>query len=155
MGGWVQGGSGRVGGGGLQLPAGPHRALPPAPPALPRTLLLRPSWPAPPTLVHPLLPPPPLQEKLAERGEAYLQFALLYSTTEGARRVRVHTLALPITQSLGTTFRGADLDAYMSYVSRKVASQVGAGRRGAGRLAGPCSRAHDMPCEVRPRVQSR
>jgi len=39
-------------------------------------------------------------------------------------QVRVHTLALPITQSLGTTFRGADLDAYMSYVSRKVASQV-------------------------------
>lgn len=36
----------------------------------------------------------------------------------------MHTLALPITQSLGTTFRGADLDAYMSYVSRKVASQV-------------------------------
>lgn len=36
----------------------------------------------------------------------------------------MHTLALPITQSLGTTFRGADLDAYMSYVSRKVASQA-------------------------------
>lgn len=46
--------------------------------------------------------------------------------------MRVHTLALPITQSLGTTFRGADLDAYMSYVSRKVASQVCAAR-GAGR----------------------
>lgn len=65
-----------------------------------------------------------LQEKLPERGEAYLQFALLYSTTDGQRRVRVHTLALPITQSLGTAFRGADLDTYMSYVSRKVSSQV-------------------------------
>ncbi|PSC68317.1 transport Sec24-like protein [Micractinium conductrix] len=64
------------------------------------------------------------EEKLSERGEAYLQFALLYSTVDGQRRVRVHTLALPITPSLGTTFRGADLDAYMSYVSRKVASQV-------------------------------
>lgn len=64
------------------------------------------------------------QEKLPERGEAYLQFALLYSTVDGQRRVRVHTLALPITQSLGTAFRGADLDAYVSYVSRKVASQV-------------------------------
>lgn len=82
-----------------------------------------------------------LQEKLPERGEAYLQFALLYTTTEGQRRVRVHTLALPITQSLGTAFRGADLDAYMSYVSRKVASQVWlvlgvmwwAGERQAGR----------------------
>lgn len=64
------------------------------------------------------------EEKLPERGEAYLQFALLYSTVDGQRRVRVHTLALPITQSLGTAFRGADLDAYVSYVSRKVASQV-------------------------------
>lgn len=64
------------------------------------------------------------EEKLPERGEALLQFALLYTTTEGERRVRVHTLALPITQSLGTVFRGADLDAYLSYVSRKVASQV-------------------------------
>lgn len=64
------------------------------------------------------------EEKLSERGEAYLQFALLYTTTEGQRRVRVHTLALPVTQSLGTAFRGADLDAYLSYVSRKVASQV-------------------------------
>lgn len=70
---------------------------------------------------HPASTP---QEKLPERGEAYLQFALLYSTTDGQRRVRVHTLALPITQSVGTTFRGADLDAYMSYVSRKVSSQV-------------------------------
>lgn len=99
--------------------------------------------PPPPALLHlphashrscSLAPPaPPPQEKLSERGEAYLQFALLYSTVDGQRRVRVHTLALPITPSLGTTFRGADLDAYMSYVSRKVASQV---RLGGARVAG-------------------
>ena len=84
-------------------------------------------------------------EKLPERGEAYLQFALLYSTVAGERRVRVHTLALPITQSLGTTFRGADLDAYMAYVGRKVASQVGAtvallGRLGQSGRSGGCQR---------------
>ena len=65
------------------------------------------------------------EERLAESGEAYLQFALLYTTVGGERRIRLHTLALPITQSLGTTFRGADLDTYLSYVARKVASQVG------------------------------
>jgi len=69
---------------------------------------------------QPLPAAPPLPPHL----QAYLQFALLYTTTEGERRVRVHTLALPVTQSLGTVFRGADLDSYMAYVSRKVASQV-------------------------------
>lgn len=59
----------------------------------------------------------------------YLQFALLYTTVQGERRIRLHTLALPVTHSLGTTFRGADLDAYMTYVAKKVASQV---RRGGG-----------------------
>eukprot|EP00887_Chlorella_sp_A99_P006404 scaffold3.g6404.t1 len=74
------------------------------------------------------------EEKLPEAGEVYLQYALLYSTPGGERRIRVHTLALPITQSLGTTFRGADLDAYLSYVARKVSSQVRRQRCGFLRL---------------------
>ena len=106
---------------------GPAPGLgPPQPPTIRSPLHPTPPHPTPPhpTPPHPTHPFELPQEKLPERGEAYLQFALLYSTTDGARRVRVHTLALPITQSLGTAFRGADLDAYVSYVSRKVASQV-------------------------------
>ncbi|GAB4822012.1 hypothetical protein N2152v2_009058 [Parachlorella kessleri] len=64
------------------------------------------------------------EDKLPESGEIYLQFALLYTTTGGERRIRLHTLALPITHSLGTTFRGADLDTYMAYMAKKVASQI-------------------------------
>lgn len=64
------------------------------------------------------------EEKLPDHGEAYLQFALLYTTLDGHRRIRLHTIALPITHSLGTTFRGADLDTYMTYVAKKIASQI-------------------------------
>jgi hypothetical protein len=49
-------------------------------------------------------------ERLPAGGMAFLQAALLYTTTDGHRRVRVHTLALPVASSLGSVFRGADLD---------------------------------------------
>ncbi|KAF5841675.1 Sec23/Sec24 trunk domain-containing protein [Dunaliella salina] len=52
------------------------------------------------------------------------QAALLYSTPDGARRVRVHTLALPVTDNVANVFKGADLDAYMCYLSRRVASTL-------------------------------
>ena len=38
------------------------------------------------------------------------QCALLYTTVNGERRIRVHTLALPCTNVLGNLFRSADLD---------------------------------------------
>jgi protein transport protein SEC24 len=49
-------------------------------------------------------------ERLPAGGMAFLQSALLYTTPDGHRRVRVHTLALPVASSLGSVFRGADLD---------------------------------------------
>jgi protein transport protein SEC24 len=63
-------------------------------------------------------------ERLREGTEIYLQYALLYTNTEGRRRVRVHTLALPVTRSLGSVFRGADLDTFVAYVAKKVSAQV-------------------------------
>ncbi|WPT14116.1 Protein transport protein Sec24-like CEF [Picochlorum sp. SENEW3] len=64
------------------------------------------------------------EERLKEGSQAYFQFAVLYSTTSGQRRVRVHSLALPVTRSLGSVFRGADLEVYLSYLARKVSMGI-------------------------------
>jgi len=54
-------------------------------------------------------------DKLAPDGlEACVQCALLYTTVDGQRRIRVHTLSLPCTNVLGNLFRSADLDAQMA-----------------------------------------
>ncbi len=53
-----------------------------------------------------------------------VQCALLYTTLGGQRRIRVHTLALPVTDSLATVFKGADLDAYTCHLSRRVAGML-------------------------------
>uniref|UniRef100_A0A1D2A1I9 Protein transport protein Sec24-like CEF n=1 Tax=Auxenochlorella protothecoides TaxID=3075 RepID=A0A1D2A1I9_AUXPR len=65
-----------------------------------------------------------VDEKLAERGEAYAQFALLYTSPAGRRLVRVHTLALPITTGRSSAFRGADMDAVLALTARRVAAQA-------------------------------
>ena len=44
-------------------------------------------------------------DKLVAGSEAFLQAALLYTTTTGQRRIRVHTLALPITDNISTCFK--------------------------------------------------
>ena len=46
-------------------------------------------------------------EKLSPGAEAYVQAALLYTTTDGQRRIRVHTLALPISVSSCVVATGA------------------------------------------------
>ena len=62
------------------------------------------------------------EERLREGSQAYFQFATLYSTTAGQRRVRVHSMGLPVTRSLGSLFRGADLEIYMGYLARQAAA---------------------------------
>lgn len=131
------------------------------------------------------------EEKLPDSSQACVQFALLYTTTDGHRRVRcvmrdgvlcmyvccvfvcvfccvcmyvrqsaytrtpphipaaihscfhplhtscflcravpapfpnsVHTLSLPTTSSLGTVFKGADLDSVLAHVARKTAASL-------------------------------
>ncbi|CAI7813032.1 unnamed protein product [Closterium sp. NIES-53] len=63
-------------------------------------------------------------EKLAENSEACFQCAILYTTTTGERRVRVHTLSLPTTAALASVFRGADLDAQFAYMLKTAAADV-------------------------------
>jgi hypothetical protein len=61
-------------------------------------------------------------------AECYLQSALLYTSTDGARRIRVSTLALPVTDAMGAVFKGADLDAQLSAMARQVGAAAAAGR---------------------------
>jgi protein transport protein SEC24 len=65
-----------------------------------------------------------LEERLTDGGEAVLQFAMLYTTACGSRRIRVHTLALPVVGALAAVFRAADLDAVLAVGARRAASQL-------------------------------
>lgn len=64
---------------------------------------------------QPNLPHPP-----TKGSEVYVQSALLYTSTDGARRIRVSTLALPVADAMGAVFKGADLDAQLSVMARQV-----------------------------------
>ncbi len=64
------------------------------------------------------------EDRLPEGKEAYAQFALLYTTPEGRRRIRVHTLGLPVAAKLTHVFKGADLDAQLTALARAVADKV-------------------------------
>lgn len=66
-------------------------------------------------------------DKLQEDSEAAFQCALLYTSTSGQRRIRVHTLALKTTSALGGLFRGADLDAQLSIMIRSSAVRLPGG----------------------------
>lgn len=58
------------------------------------------------------------------RGEIALQYAVLYSTPGGSRRVRVHTLRLPAARGAGSAYRGADADAVALALARRAADRA-------------------------------
>ena len=55
-----------------------------------------------------------------ERQEVYIQAALLYTTAEGHRRVRIHNLALSCTSQLSTVFKNASLETTVCVLTRKM-----------------------------------
>ncbi|CAG9462130.1 unnamed protein product [Pedinophyceae sp. YPF-701] len=63
-------------------------------------------------------------ERLKDSSHVFLQAALLYTTPEGQRRVRVHTLARPTSAALGHVFRTADTDAQVAVLKRRVLMQL-------------------------------
>ena len=65
------------------------------------------------------------EERLPSGAEAAFQCALLYTTTEGQRRIRVHTLSLPVTEVLGNLYRGADLETQTAFMIKDAARSVG------------------------------
>jgi len=56
----------------------------------------------------------------ADRTTAAIQCAILYTASDGTRRIRVHTISVLVTNNISTIFRSADLDAVINYVSKKA-----------------------------------
>lgn len=62
--------------------------------------------------------------KLEPGQEAAFQCALLYTTTAGERRIRLHTLAVKASASISTMFRTADLDTQLLISAREGARSL-------------------------------
>ncbi|KAI7816333.1 Sec23/Sec24 trunk domain-containing protein [Gamsiella multidivaricata] len=62
--------------------------------------------------------------KLDEKTEASFQVALLYTTADGLRRVRVHNFSTPVTTLLGNVFRWADMDTTINFLIKGAISQA-------------------------------
>ncbi|XP_073676375.1 protein transport protein Sec24B isoform X2 [Garra rufa] len=52
-----------------------------------------------------------IEESLADTSLVCFQAALLYTSSKGKRRIRVHTLCLPVVSQLSEVFAGADIQA--------------------------------------------
>ncbi|KAI3968188.1 hypothetical protein MKX01_018491 [Papaver californicum] len=59
-----------------------------------------------------------LEETLLTTQTVYFQVALLYTSSSGERRIRVHTAAVPVVSDLGEMYRQADIGATISLLSR-------------------------------------
>jgi protein transport protein SEC24 len=76
-----------------------------------------------------------LEERRSEgSGEFVVQLAVLLSTPSGARRICVHTLAVPVVSSLAALFRAADLDAQLALACRGAAAELLRGKLSAPAL---------------------
>ncbi|KAI8324754.1 hypothetical protein GQ54DRAFT_295924 [Martensiomyces pterosporus] len=62
--------------------------------------------------------------KLDEKQDVYFQVALLYTTSDGQRRIRVHNLAIPCTTLIGNIFRHSEMDASMNLVAKMAVAEA-------------------------------
>eukprot|EP00918_Siedleckia_nematoides_P081597 GHVU01178917.1.p1 GENE.GHVU01178917.1~~GHVU01178917.1.p1 ORF type:complete len:657 (-),score=140.48 GHVU01178917.1:136-2106(-) len=63
-------------------------------------------------------------DRLDGQRQVYVQAACLYKRVDGRRLLRVLTLSVPVTSSLSTVFRYADLDAVVGTFARTAAAAV-------------------------------
>ncbi|KAJ2617786.1 COPII coat Sec23p-Sfb3p heterodimer component [Coemansia sp. RSA 1365] len=62
--------------------------------------------------------------KLDEKQDVYFQVALLYTTSDGQRRIRVHNLAVPCTTLIGSMFRNSEVDASMNLIAKMAVAEA-------------------------------
>jgi protein transport protein SEC24 len=62
--------------------------------------------------------------RLEERGDSYVQAALLYTTSSGARRIRVHNLQLGNTNELSQLFKMAEIDTTLNYLAKAAIAKM-------------------------------
>jgi protein transport protein SEC24 len=62
--------------------------------------------------------------KLSAREHAHIQCAVLYTSVDGERRVRVVNLALNVADLAGTVFRFADMDAVVTHLAKMAVSTL-------------------------------
>jgi hypothetical protein len=78
--------------------------------------------------------------------DVYVQCAMVYTNTRLQRRIRVHTLCLPVSAEIGVVFRHLDLDTVTNVLLRNGA--WGTGAWAAIRILSPhlmCSATSMMP----------
>ena len=63
--------------------------------------------------------------KMETPGESSFQLALLYTTSSGMRRVRVHNLMVPNTNKMTDVFRMADLQTICNILTRNGKASTG------------------------------
>eukprot|EP01083_Nonionella_stella_P211212 763908_1 len=63
------------------------------------------------------------EDILNEKSEACIQVALLYTSAQGERLIRVHTMSVPITSVLSEIYRYADMDAIVNVSLKQVVHQ--------------------------------
>jgi protein transport protein SEC24 len=59
-----------------------------------------------------------------DTSHLYIQSALLYSTSEGERRIRVHNIAVPLTNMKHLPYEYIDITATVHYLCRVALSRV-------------------------------
>lgn len=58
-------------------------------------------------------------DKMKEGDFAFLQFAMLYNTQFGEKRIRIFNMNLPVTKNLNSYFKAADVEVVAQFMIRK------------------------------------
>ena len=57
-------------------------------------------------------------------SEVAIQCALLYTTADGQRRIRLHTMSVPVATQLGVIFRNSDVDAVLAMSLKQTVLRI-------------------------------